>query len=207
MLRRGNNAPSPRLIMPQAQKGSTYPADPFAFLSGPNSPDRGRRASPLGIQADVDVYLPLHIAAIFGVILRYHFTYIGRLNHNSRRLITRASHGEEKEERLQSFKPINCFRAQPNVHLEAFWKVYLSCSSGQNAEIALFRCCSRCDALETNWIRETSNQVCVFTAVHNEREKDRVRWVVPQGWRMGEPLEKLREKIIKVDGIVDYEEW
>ena len=47
---------------------------------------------------------------------------------------------------------------------------------------------------------------CEFTAVH-DREKARLHWTVPQGWSMGEPLKELWEKIIGVDGTVDYEEW
>ncbi|RMX86640.1 hypothetical protein D0869_02950 [Hortaea werneckii] len=110
-----------------------------------------------------------------------------------------------KEDRLQGFKPINCFRTQPNAHLEAFLGS-MAVVVGRMPKLRYFAAgadvahCKR-----TGYARQSFE--FEFTAVQDDREKARLHWTVPQGWRMGEPLEELWEKIIGVEGTVDYEEW
>ncbi|KAI6819125.1 hypothetical protein KC340_g13915 [Hortaea werneckii] len=112
-------------------------------------------------------------------------------------------YNEAKEERLQGFKPINCFRTQPNAHLEAFLGT-MAVAVGRMPKLRYFAAgadvahCKRTEYAGPSF-------ECEFTAVH-DREKARLHWTVPQGWSMGEPLKELWEKIIGVDGTVDYEE-
>ncbi|KAI7282927.1 hypothetical protein KC345_g3222 [Hortaea werneckii] len=112
---------------------------------------------------------------------------------------------ERKEERLQGFKPINCFRTQPNAQLEAFLGS-MAVAVGRMPKLRYFAAgadvapCKR-----TGHVIQTFE--FEFTAAQDDREKASLHWVVPQGWRMSEPLEKLWENIQGVDGIVDYDEW
>ncbi|RMX73439.1 hypothetical protein D0869_13604 [Hortaea werneckii] len=114
-------------------------------------------------------------------------------------------YNEAKEDRLQGFKPINCFRTQPNAHLEAFLRS-MAVAVGRMPRLHYFAAgadVAQCKRTEHG----RRSFEFKFTAVQDDREKARLHWVVPQGWSMGEPLEELWEKIIGVDGTVDYEEW
>ncbi|KAI7523595.1 hypothetical protein KC331_g18578, partial [Hortaea werneckii] len=110
-------------------------------------------------------------------------------------------YNEAKEDRLQGFKPINCFRTQPNAHLEAFLGT-MAVAVGRMPKLRYFAAgadvahCKRTEYAGQSFQFE-------FTAVQDDRKKARLHWVVPQGWSMGEPLEELWEKIIGVEGTVD----
>ncbi|RMY40054.1 hypothetical protein D0865_12661 [Hortaea werneckii] len=114
-------------------------------------------------------------------------------------------YNEAKEDRLQGFKPINCFRTQPNAHLEAFLGT-MAVAVGRMPKLRYFAAgadvahCKRTEYAGQSFQFE-------FTAVQDDRKKARLHWVVPQGWSMGEPLEELWEKIIGVEGTVDCKEW
>ncbi|RMZ10238.1 hypothetical protein D0860_03890 [Hortaea werneckii] len=112
---------------------------------------------------------------------------------------------EEREERLQGFKPVNGFRTQPNAHLEAFLRS-MAVAVGEMPKLRRF--CAGADVSQckrTGYARKTFE--FDYIASQDDGEKARLQWVVPQGWRMNRPLEKLWERMIGVDGTVDVEEW
>ncbi|RMY79947.1 hypothetical protein D0862_12950 [Hortaea werneckii] len=114
-------------------------------------------------------------------------------------------YNEGKEDRLQGREPINCFRTQPNVHLEMLLES-MAVAVAQMPKLRHFAAgadvaqCKRTEYAGQSFEYE-------FTAVQKRETKARLHWVVPQGWRMGRQLEALWKNIIGEDDILDYKEW